>query len=294
MPESTVRVLLVESNAASAHLMRLALREVGLAIELTSAGGLATALARLEGQDFDVVLLNPALPDAPEGEAVGRLRQAAPEVPLLLLAAAADVRLCLRAMEQGAHDYLFKDVLTTHLLARTLRDALDRHRAAPPECGDLIDPLTGLANCHGLLAQAARLWVSPARLRKGATLLYLAVEGLAALTSSTDRALVETADVLRETFRGSDLRARVGEGEFVVLAVGAPEPTAAVLTARLDETLQAHNAQEGRRYHLALSAGLAHYHPERPTTVEELLDTARARLGGETLGRRDAPAACAL
>src|SRR6202011_3540627 len=126
--------------------------------ELIWADGLAAALALLDGDRFDVVLLDPALPDAPGAEAVCRLRQAVPDVPLLLLASAVDVGLCLRAMEQGAHDYLFKDVLTTHLLARTIPNAVERGRPAPAAGAALTDPLTGLANRDGLLAQANHLW----------------------------------------------------------------------------------------------------------------------------------------
>ena len=184
---STVRVLLVEGSAGNVHLMRLALREQSADFELTWAGGLAGALTLLANGGFDVVLLDPALADAPGEEAVRRLREAAPEVPLLLLASATDVALCLSAMEQGAYDYLFKDVLSTHLLARMIRDAVERYRPTSPSGAHLVDPLTGLANREGLLLQAGHLWRSPTRLRKGATLLYLALDGLAALSPAEAR-----------------------------------------------------------------------------------------------------------
>jgi diguanylate cyclase (GGDEF)-like protein len=286
MSQNSVRILLIEGNEGTVHLMRLALSEVGPDFNLTWAGGLATALELTGRERFDVILLDPALPDAPGGEAVRRLREEAPDVPLLLLAAAADVGLCLRAMEQGAHDYLFKDVLTTHLLARMIRGAVERSRTGPPAGAALTDPLTGLPNRDGLLTRAADLWRSPTRLRKGATLLYLALDG-----PPNDRALTETADVLRDTFRGSDLRARVGTAEFVVLAVGAPESTAPILTARLDEALQGYNVRDDRDYPLVLGLGAAHYCPQRPCTFHDLLTTAYARLGSERLGRRPSAAA---
>jgi diguanylate cyclase (GGDEF)-like protein len=287
----SVRVLLVEGKAGNVHLMRLALREVGGDFDLSWAGGLAAALALAARDRFDVVLLDPALPDASGSEAVRRLREVAPDVPLLLLASAADVSLCLRAMEEGAHDYLFKDVLTTHLLARTIRDAVERHRPTALTGSHHIDPLTGLSNHDGLVAQAAHLWRAPARLRKGATLLYLVLDSLADINAAAgpaagDRALVETAEALRETFRGADLRARVGGADFVVLAIGAPASTTPILTARLEDTLQAYNARDGRPHPLVLSAGVAHYDPERPCSFEEMLAAARQRLGAERLGRR--------
>jgi diguanylate cyclase (GGDEF)-like protein len=298
MPGTSVRVLLVEGNAGTVHLMRMALREVGPDFDLTWADGLNRALTLAAGSRFDVVLLDPTLADVPGAEAVLRLRQVAPDVPLLLLASAADVAVCLRAMEQGAHDYLFKDVLTTHLLARMIRDAVERYRPAAPSGNHLIDPVTGLANHDGLLAQAALLWRTPGRLRKGATLLYLALEGLAVINAAAgqaagDRALVETADVLRDTFRGSDLRARLAGADFVVLAVGAPEPTTPILISRLEENLQACNAHDRRNYYLVLRAGSAHYDADRPCIFEELMDAARDGLGSVTLGRRSPSLAAA-
>ena len=97
---------------------------------------------------------------------------------------------------------------------------------------------------------------------------------------------METADLLRDTFRGSDLRARIAAADFVVLAVGAPEPTTPILIARLEESLQSSNAQGERDYHLVLRVGAAHYAPERPCSIDELLAAARHRLGSARLGRR--------
>jgi PleD family two-component response regulator len=273
---------LVENNVGTVQLMRLALREVGPDFDLVCANGLPTALAHLAENRFDIILLDPALNGTGDGETVRLLREAAPDVPLLLLAAAADVGLCLRAMEQGAHDYLFKDVLTTHLLSRMIRDAVDRSRPAVPAGAHLFDPVTGLANREGLLSQATHLWHSPTRLRKGATLLYLTLDGLAA----GERALIETADILRDTFRGSDLRARIGDADFVLLAVGAPEATTPILIARLEESLNGFNAQPDRDYYLVLRGGTAHYASERPCTFEEMFDAARRNVGSIRLGRR--------
>jgi diguanylate cyclase (GGDEF)-like protein len=289
MPGVPVRVLLVQGSAQNVQLLRLALRELGPEFELSWANGLAAALQLLAAGPFGVILLDPLLPDTPAEEAVRQLRAASPDVPLLLLASAHDVAICLRAMEAGAHDYLFKDVLTMHLLTRMIRDAVERPAQAPPGGSHLVDPLTGLANHEGLLAQTAQLWRTPLRLRKGATLLYLTLGGPVA-NSAHDEALAEVAELLRETFRGSDLRARVGPRSFALLAIGAPEPTASILTARLDEALNTRNSAEPRPYRLTLSVGLSHYDAEEPCSFEELLRQAEASVGAETLGSANHPA----
>jgi diguanylate cyclase (GGDEF)-like protein len=291
MSGRSARVLLVERSGHSTHPVRLAVRGLGAEFELTWASRLATALELAGRTPPHVIVLDPAPPDTPGIEAVRRLRAAAPDAPLLLLVSADDVGLCSPAMEEGAYDYLFKEALTIHLLARTIRSAVERQPTLPPVGAHLIDPLTGLANREGLFAQAAYLWRVPARLHKGATLLCLSLDDATTGSARGERALAETADVLRETFRGSDLRARLGGNTFAVLAVGAPEPTAPILTVRLDESLSASNARDGRDYYLTLRVGLSFYDPRQPCTFPEMLRAAETRLGTQTLGRRPVPAA---
>ena len=171
-------------------------------------------------------------------------------MPLLLLASAADVGLCLGALERGARPP-FKDVLTTHLLARTIRDAVERYRPASPGGTHLSDPLTGLANRDGLLAQAAHLWRSPTRLRKGATLLYL--RWTAWRTSTPRRGRPPATAPWRRRPRRC---ARPSAAPTCVPAwrptssswpSRPPEATASILTERLEDTLQAYNARDSAR-----------------------------------------------
>ena len=86
-----------------------------------------------------------------------------------------------------------------------------------------------------------------------------------------DRALIETADVLRETFRESDIIARIAGDEFVVLAIETNGVPAEILITRLQQSLEVRNARKDRRYKLSLSVGLARYDPERPCSIDELL-----------------------
>ena len=89
-----------------------------------------------------------------------------------------------------------------------------------------------------------------------------------------DRALIEIANVLKETFRESDIIARLGGDEFVVLAMESDGTPAEILTTRLQENLEARNANGDRHYKLSLSVGTARYDPERPCSIDELLTRA--------------------
>jgi GGDEF domain-containing protein len=81
----------------------------------------------------------------------------------------------------------------------------------------------------------------------------------------------------------------VGGDEFVLLAVGAPEPTAPVLLARLEEGVEGFNAR-GRPYRLSLTVGLAHAEPEQASAFDDLL----ARAEGDLRARREGRTVTAL
>ena len=91
-----------------------------------------------------------------------------------------------------------------------------------------------------------------------------------------DLALIETATLFKEAFRESDLIARVGGDEFVVLTMGAPEEDVDVITARLQTNLDARNARGDLSFPLEISTGVACYDPESPLSIDELLSLADA------------------
>ncbi|MBL7182872.1 MAG: PAS domain S-box protein [Anaerolineae bacterium] len=140
----------------------------------------------------------------------------------------------------------------------------------------LIDDLTGLYNRRGFVTLGQQQLKTANRAKRKMMLLFADFNGLKRINdtlghSEGDRALIETADVLRETFRESDIIARIGGDEFVVLAIETNGFPAEVLTTRFQENLEARNAREGRRYELSLSVGLARYDPEHPCSIDELL-----------------------
>ena len=122
-----MHVLLVEDNDDDALLIRESLS--GTALEIDRAERLSTALAQLTLGKFDAVLLDLSLPDAWGLDTIRRLRREAAAVPIVVLTGLNDEEIAMRAVEEGAQDYLFKGQVDGHLLARSLRYAIQRHRA---------------------------------------------------------------------------------------------------------------------------------------------------------------------
>src|SRR4051794_36811025 len=88
----------------------------------------ASAEARLPG-DVACVVLDLGLPDADGLAALHRLREAAPDVPMLVLTGLTDTARGLEAVAAGAQDYLIKGRVDGELLARSIRYAIERQRA---------------------------------------------------------------------------------------------------------------------------------------------------------------------
>lgn len=129
MSEHGIKILLVEDNPGDARLLREFLREPrGLRLQLVQVDRFSDALKALRADSFGVVLLDLSLPDAQGLETIGRLRSHA-DVPIVVLTGLDDEEIAVRAVEQGAQDYLVKGQVDGALLTRSLRYAIQRHRA---------------------------------------------------------------------------------------------------------------------------------------------------------------------
>lgn len=143
----------------------------------------------------------------------------------------------------------------------------------------LVDELTGLYNRRGFMFLAQQQLKLANRNKTGMLLLFADVNNLKWINDTLghqkgDLALIETANILKETFREPDIIARIGGDEFGVLAIGSRRDSAEMLISRLQKNLDSHNAKGKRRYKLSLSMGIARYDPECPCSIDELLDRA--------------------
>ena len=136
MPESTLRILLVEDNPADAQLVLQQLKEAGFNPEFTRVETEAEFLANLE-QVPDLVLCDYNLPQFNALRALELLTERRPEVPFLIVSGSIGEETAVEAMRRGATDYLLKDRLgrlgtaVAHALEqRKLREAERKSREA--------------------------------------------------------------------------------------------------------------------------------------------------------------------
>jgi diguanylate cyclase (GGDEF)-like protein len=101
-----------------------------------------------------------------------------------------------------------------------------------------------------------------------------------------DAYLLETAEVLRDTFRASDVIGRLGGDEFAVLAIGVERDQVDPVIERLQKNIHKHNERPDRDYLLSLSIGTAHADPKDARPIDDLLDEADDRMYDQKRQRR--------
>ncbi|MBE3130322.1 MAG: diguanylate cyclase [Acidobacteria bacterium] len=145
----------------------------------------------------------------------------------------------------------------------------------------LLDELTTLYNRRGFMTLAEQQLKTANRLKKRVALLYLDMDDLKKINDTGghrmgDRALVEIAFILKNSFRESDIVGRLGGDEFSVLAMEATDMNVNILTARLQEKLDLFNSRSSAEagFSLSASVGVCTREPENPATVEEMLSRA--------------------
>lgn len=280
-----VRALLVDDAADAAVLRQRAAAGVPAGVlQVDLVRFVPAALERLTRRRYGAVLVS--LPPAGEDRLapVIALAEHAPDVPVIVLVDHEDDPVGLEALHAGAQDVLQRAALEGAVVARSVRHAAARHRVqASLQALALVDELTGLYNRRGFLSLARQQLKAAERGRRALVHIYADVDGMKGINDTFghregDLALIEIADVLRATFRESDVVARIGGDEFAVLAIESGGREAEPLLTRLATAIAERNGRGHREYPLSLSIGATVYDPDHPCVVEELIARADARM----------------
>jgi diguanylate cyclase (GGDEF)-like protein len=277
-----VNILLVEDNPGDARLFQVLARASEFPFEVVHRETLAGALDVLADCASELVLLDLNLPDARGLEGVRKIRAAVPETPLIVLTGFDDETLAVESLKEGAQDYLVKGNIGSNSLRRALRYAMERQRVQLELSNlSLVDDLTGLYNRKGFIALGKHRIKLAQRNTEPFLIGFIDLDGLKPINdtfghSEGNHALVDAANVLRDSFRQSDIISRLGGDEFAVFVADADESSIPIVKNRIQLKVDACNAEPGRQYSLSFSVGMAPSNFSGASDLETLLGIADA------------------
>ncbi len=177
------------------------------------------------------------------------------------------------------------------ILLLTIEDITDRRQAeramgklnASLKNDSMTDVLTGLYNRRGYEVLSQHYLDLAHRKGKRVFVIYADLDGLKEINDrgghpGGDQAIIRTADILRKTFRKSDIIARIGGDEFAIATMENGHSSAAIQMARLHVNLRRHAVQNHYAQPISLSVGVAHSNARGTTSIVELTAQADARM----------------
>jgi diguanylate cyclase (GGDEF)-like protein len=220
----TFPVLLVEDNRGDARLVQELLRETSSnRFQISHVERLAEARQELMESGAGCVLLDLSLPDASKLEALMQLRAAAPDVPIVILSGLQDELLAVKAVQEGAQDYLIKGRVDGQAIGRSITYAVER-KAQEMELAHqaMHDSLTGLPNRTLFLDRLKHAVMRAKRHHTLMGVMFLDLDGFKPINDTYghevgDRLLIAVAGRLQDGLRASDTAARFGGDEFMIL-----------------------------------------------------------------------------
>lgn len=123
-----IKVLLIEDNLGDAVLIREMLKEVKTTeFDVKHAQRLSQGKEYLLEEEFDIILLDLALPDSKGIQTFNHTNKHAAELPIIILTGLSDEEFAIKAVGEGAQDYLVKGEVDSRLLGRAITYAIERN-----------------------------------------------------------------------------------------------------------------------------------------------------------------------
>ncbi len=279
-----LHVLVIEDSKGDSRLIQeMLLESKSVEFDVQRVEFLKDGLDRLYKFNFDVVLLDLALPDSVGVDTLLAVRHFKSEQNIIVMTGLEDEAMGLQATLAGAQDYIVKGQVSSQVLIRAIRYSIERKRFEKKlEHMATHDSLTGLPN-RQLFDINLQQALQRARREKhnnpaegNVAVMLLDLDNFKQVNDVHghvygDKLLCSVAERLKNCMRSTDTVARMGGDEFtlVIEAVTSTQDCIAAATKVL-HALQDPIIIEGKSLHTSVSIGISLF-PRDGQTAETLL-----------------------
>lgn len=261
-PSRPYEILIVDDDLAQVKHYSQALEEAGMSVSILVDP--MDVLDHLKRQRPDLILLDLYMPgcSGPELAAILQQHESFLSIPVVFLSSEDDFDQQVEALGLGGEDFLTKPIDPKHLIA-TIRPRVERARALGVQLHR--DGLTGLMTHAGQKAQLELELARAEREGREVALAMIDVDDFKSVNdeyghAAGDRVLCSLANALKKRLRRTDMIARYGGDEFVVVLPNTQAEDAWRILEELAGSFSrlVHTAAE-RRFSATLSCGIASY-----------------------------------
>ncbi|MBS1797601.1 MAG: diguanylate cyclase [Acidobacteria bacterium] len=292
-----MKILIAEDDALTRTLLSSILRDAGHEVTVTVNG--REALDILEKTNAPpLAVLDWMMPEMSGIDVCRHLSERKENhIYTIILTAKNRTSEVVEGLNSGADDYLVKPFDPEELMARIkvgariidlqtalkhrvieLEDAIverDRAETALRQLA-LTDELTGLYNRRGFFTFAEHFLKLADRTGQRSLLFYADMDGLKAINDTYGHeqgsaAIQSVTQILRSSFRKSDIIGRIGGDEFVVLATNTGADDKDTVAHRLEENVRTYNAGPDIPHPLSISYGVVAVDPSENLPIESLI-----------------------
>lgn len=296
---SETNILIVDDTPDNLRLLAKILELQGYIIRKSLNGRMALQAAHRHPPDL--ILLDINMPEMNGYEVCQQLKasKTTEQIPIIFISALDQISDKVQAFELGGQDYITKPFEELEVLMRVknqllikqqhqqlleqnqrLEHEIQQRLKAEAEVTQLslTDELTGLYNRRGFFWLANQQFKIVQRKQMFCCLLFVDIDGLKQINDSLgheigDRMIVDTAQLLKQSFRDSDIIARLGGDEFVILVPVCSDNTDE-FSPRLQENIDRFNEEHNYPYKVSISLGATQCALNENISLEELIEEA--------------------
>ncbi|MBN3960927.1 diguanylate cyclase [Nostoc sp. NMS8] len=297
---SETNILVVDDTPDNLRLLAKILELQGYTIRKSINGRMALQAA--ERHPPDLILLDINMPEMNGYEVCQQLKasKTTDQIPIIFISALDQINDKLQAFELGGQDYITKPFQELEVLMRVrnqllikqqhqelieqnqrLKHEIQERLKAEAEVRQLslTDELTGLYNRRGFFWLANQQFKISKHRQTFSCLFFVDLDGLKHINDSLghetgDRMLINIAQLLKQSFRESDIVARIGGDEFVIFVSVCSTHNTDEFSPRLQANIDRFNQEHNYSYQLSISIGATQCALNENVSLEQLIEEA--------------------
>jgi two-component system cell cycle response regulator len=270
--DQTIKVLSVEDSDRDYEVIESTVKKMDK-VSINRVRSIGEALQRLEGARFDLVLFDHLLSDGNGFEFLRQLHAKNIRTPAIMITDKGNEMVACQIIQAGADDYIPKDALTERSLSRSMANTFEKARLrrevdeVQKRMAEMAtrDTLTGLYNRRFFMEALDREVARAERYEGDLAFCMIDLDHFKQVNDNFghdagDMVLSKIGDMLKKSFRKSDILSRYGGEEFAIIMPHVREAEARDACERFRKMVASHYFDHNSlQFNLTVSMGLASY-----------------------------------